>query len=236
MWNILDTGTASARENMALDIKLLQNLSPSDDPILHLYDWANPSATIGHFIKPEDFLNMDQLDELKLDIARRPTGGGIIFHLCDFAFSILIPSQHPFFSLNTLQNYITINEQIIQIIKPLLSKIGEPQLLEFSPVAQDSASNRFCLANPTIYDIVINGRKIGGAAQRKTKVGLLHQGSITVALPAISFLEKVLKSGTHVLSSMQTNSLSLLGPNSNDTDLKYMRASIKTKFISHFSC
>ncbi|MFN2477371.1 MAG: hypothetical protein ABR526_13640, partial [Chthoniobacterales bacterium] len=35
-----------------------------------------------------------------------------------------------------------------------------------------------CFANPVESDVMANGRKIAGAAQRRTRAGLLHQGSI----------------------------------------------------------
>ncbi len=35
-----------------------------------------------------------------------------------------------------------------------------------------------CFANPVVSDVIESGRKIAGAAQRKTRSGLLHQGSI----------------------------------------------------------
>jgi hypothetical protein len=39
-------------------------------------------------------------------------------------------------------------------------------------------SSDACFANPVVSDVIENGRKIAGAAQRKTRSGLLHQGSI----------------------------------------------------------
>jgi lipoate-protein ligase A len=42
-----------------------------------------------------------------------------------------------------------------------------------------------CFANPVAADVLLEGRKIAGAAQRRTRTGLLHQGSIQHAtLPA----------------------------------------------------
>src|SRR5439155_27159047 len=35
-----------------------------------------------------------------------------------------------------------------------------------------------CFVNPVVSDVIQNGRKIAGAAQRKTRGSLLHQGSI----------------------------------------------------------
>ena len=41
-----------------------------------------------------------------------------------------------------------------------------------------------CFENPAQHDILRQGLKIAGAAQRRTQFGLLHQGSIqNVALP-----------------------------------------------------
>lgn len=35
-----------------------------------------------------------------------------------------------------------------------------------------------CFANPVRADVLLNGRKIAGAAQRRTRDGLLQQGSV----------------------------------------------------------
>lgn len=39
-------------------------------------------------------------------------------------------------------------------------------------------SRHLCFANPVSADVMIDSRKIAGAAQRRTRAGLLHQGSI----------------------------------------------------------
>ena len=41
-----------------------------------------------------------------------------------------------------------------------------------------SSSSNSCFVNPTIGDIMKDGRKVAGAAQRRTRMGLLHQCSI----------------------------------------------------------
>jgi lipoate-protein ligase A len=39
-------------------------------------------------------------------------------------------------------------------------------------------SRHLCFANPVSADVMIDSRKVAGAAQRRTRAGLLHQGSI----------------------------------------------------------
>ncbi|MDE3047358.1 MAG: hypothetical protein KGI83_03305, partial [Verrucomicrobiota bacterium] len=113
MLQIFDTGASTAEENMRLDEELLGSLAPAGAPILHLYDWARPSATYGYFIRPENHLNLTGT----VDFARRPTGGGIVFHIWDLAFSFLMPSEHPHFSLSTLGNYQFVNRAVLAAVR-----------------------------------------------------------------------------------------------------------------------
>ena len=60
----------------------------------------------------------------------------------------------------------------------------------FRRLLQDA--DYFCMAKPTIYDVVYQGRKIAGAAQRRRKNGYLHQGTISLAFPQMGLLNEVL--------------------------------------------
>lgn len=182
---LIDSGKMAPQVIMDKDASLLETL---DQPILHLYEWQGPSLTYGYFIDPYQHLSKEGLHKHNIAIARRPTGGGIIFHLTDFAFSILIPASHPKFSVNTLENYAWINQWIAYALQPFLKMA--PELLV---PQQKTVSDFFCMAKPTQFDILINGKKVGGAAQRRTKKGFLHQGSISLALPPEHILHDVIK-------------------------------------------
>lgn len=233
MWQILDSGVKSAKENMHLDAKLLENLKNNDDPILHLYDWSHKSATYGYFIKTNDFLNLDAASRHGLELARRPTGGGIVFHTNDLAFSVLVPADHEGYSDNTLDNYAFVNEKVTEAIKLLLKESGLT-LLPGEPTPLDSACKHFCMAKPTIYDVMLGGKKIAGAAQRKRKQGFLHQGTISIAFPKKELLLEVLKSDTKVFEAMQTNTYSILGESWTLSDLEEMRQALKKQLINVF--
>lgn len=199
-WLVVESLNQSAQAIMDLDLHLLEHI---ERPTLHFYTWKNESATYGHFIDPSKFFNLKNVQLKKLDLAKRPTGGGILFHLWDFAFSVLIPVSHARFSLNTLENYAWINERVIQGIKDLDSQSFN--LLQHQPSC-NTVSRHFCYAHPTKYDITLNGCKIGGAAQRKTKKGFLHQGSIATASVDKDYLFDVLLSPEEIVNSMQLNS------------------------------
>jgi lipoate-protein ligase A len=55
---------------------------------------------------------------------------------------------------------------------------GDPGGIAFGRTAGVTAAGYSCFANPVRADVVIQGRKVAGAAQRRTRRGLLQQGSI----------------------------------------------------------
>lgn len=229
MWKILDTGKASAAENMERDRELLDSLKPSDCPILHFYDWDGDSATYGYFIKPEAFIDSQKAKAKGLNLARRPTGGGIIFHLFDLAFSALVPNPSP----NTLENYAFINRAVNKAVSELLPE--EAFLLPNEPEPETESCRFFCMANPTIYDVMLGKRKIAGAAQRRTKNGFLHQGSIAIAPPDIGYLGDILLPEAGLLDAMQTYTHALLPSSYTQSDLEEMRQILKKLLVKHLT-
>lgn len=201
MLRIINAGRSGAKENMERDAKLLEELDPSGAPILHLYEWEMPSATYGYFVQPGQFLDLEAVQRRGVDLARRPTGGGIVFHIWDFAFSFLLPANHPAFSINTLENYCFVNKVVLEVMKEIFPST-EGILIPDPFMSKSEECSHFCMARPTQYDVVYQERKIAGAAQRRRKQGYLHQGTISLAPPDTFLLKDVLLSKESVLDAM----------------------------------
>lgn len=196
---------------MRLDEKLLMEMDPAGPCILHLYQWDSPAATYGYFIDPSKYIDLNKSRQHRIALARRPTGGGIVFHIWDLAFSFLMPAHHPRFSLNTLDNYRFVNESVLEIMKDYL-ELREPlEMISSNASSTCETAAQFCMARPTIYDVVYQGRKIAGAAQRRRKNGYLHQGTISLALPQADLLTDVLLSQKEVVQAMMAYSFAPLG-------------------------
>ncbi len=230
MLQILDTGTASAEANMSLDAKLLSELDPKGNPILHFYRWAGPSATYGHFIKPSDYFDLEKTQWHNLALAKRPTGGGIIFHIWDFAFSFLMPAENPHFSVGTLDNYRFVNETVLEVMRGFFSLKGPVELHSSEP----TEDLHFCMAKPTQYDVIHQGLKVAGAAQRRTKKGYLHQGSISLAFPQLDLLTDVLLSKQAIVAAMTEYSFAPLGRHWDAEQLQATRQAIQEKLATQF--
>jgi lipoate-protein ligase A len=228
-WEVVQREPASAENNMKRDYRELGALSSTSNPQIHFYEWGRPSVTYGYFIRPEDFLNLNGVEELGWDAARRPTGGGVILHAYDLAFAALIPAGHPAYSINTLENYAWVNRRIAQALKALIGSTPD----FYRPECSCTAPPTFCMAQPTQYDLMIEGRKVAGAAQRRTKQGFLHQGSICLTLPPKEVLDRVLAPGGRTAQDMLMNSYPLA--DRLDMDIEAIRSQLKSLLAEAFA-
>lgn len=192
-FKIVNTGSHSAEENMAIDFEMLTNLKPDSEPTLHIYSWKNPSITYGYFANPEQLLNLDEIKKKGIDIAKRCTGGGVTLHFCDYAFSFFMPAHHPCFFENTLENYRFVNQFVKEAVGSLVKDQNSLDYLKEDNRPFDPSLN-YCMAKPTQFDVMYHHQKIGGAAQRKKNNGYLHHGTISIALPDKELLHAIVRS------------------------------------------
>jgi Lipoate-protein ligase A len=149
---------------MAIDEILLDSTAM---PILRFYRWSEPAVSFGYFGKMAD------AEEFAGDkaLVRRWTGGGMVPHGDDVTYSIVIGSNEAAFGLSSP----TIYRQIHFAIKHAFGAMGIQARLV---VAEMPKISEACFVSPVVADLIENGRKVAGAAQRRTRRGLLHQGSI----------------------------------------------------------
>jgi lipoyl(octanoyl) transferase len=170
--NVYDSDLShSAAMNMALDEALLETLVV---PTIRFYRWCSPALSFGYFGKFFDVA----IYAAQRDLVRRWTGGGIVFHGNDLTYSIVIPASDPVFDESSIAVYEKIHSALCAALA------GHDQGAELATVASHlRAGDRGllennCFANPVRADVMMDGRKIAGAAQRRTRRGLLQQGSI----------------------------------------------------------
>jgi lipoate-protein ligase A len=190
----IDSSKNLAERHMQLDAALLSSV---EEPTLHLYDFhSQPAITYGYFVDPAKWLKNGGGDT-----ARRPTGGGLIFHEEDFSFTLALPASHKIASLATLERYQLINGGALEA---LLSLFPEHQIeLEPAPSSEERFAE-LCMAHATQYDLMCGGKKVGGAAQRKTKSGFIHQCSIFLLEPPWEKIEALLKAPQRVIPALKS--------------------------------
>ncbi|MDB6127937.1 MAG: biotin/lipoate protein ligase, partial [Verrucomicrobia bacterium] len=106
---ILPVRSGGAAENMALDFLLLQRYPRGLAPRFRHYGWHRPAFTFGYSQKI-GFVRASLPPEERLDVCRRPTGGGIVDHRDDWTYSLVIPRGHPLEDLRATQSYREVHE------------------------------------------------------------------------------------------------------------------------------
>jgi lipoyl(octanoyl) transferase len=162
--------------NMAIDEALLEYSAIS---CIRFYRWYSPALSFGYFGKFADVAPYER----ERDLVRRWTGGGIVFHGDDLTYSIVIPANDAAFSESLMSIYEKVHRALRDALggsrkRAIVSAGVDPGSGSITRQATTSAAGYNCFANPVRADLMIDGRKIAGAAQRRTRRGLLQQGSI----------------------------------------------------------
>lgn len=171
----LDTGPRDSAFNMALDEALLEAMPRLNLPVLRFYGWTEPAASFGYFQKYSEVQRLTPLRPL----VRRPTGGGIVPHDADWTYSLVWPAGTQWYSLSAIDSYRRVHEWI----QTAFVSLHVPTELAVQSIKTGPGQ---CFAGFERFDLLYRGLKIAGAAQRRTRQGLLIQGSVQPPLGPIS--------------------------------------------------
>jgi lipoate-protein ligase A len=142
---------------MGLDEALLEAVSAGTTlPVLRFYGWKPAAVSLGYFQSPEDEIDAAACTKQGVDIVRRITGGGAVFHQAEVTYSIIMPVQHPLAGATILESYHILCAGITRA----LALLGIES--EFSG----------------INDIIAAGRKVSGNAQTRRQGCVLQHGTV----------------------------------------------------------
>lgn len=174
-FRVITDGPLDAVTNMARDESLLESVGRGESPpTLRFYQWSPAAISLGYF---QEFAEFESLapPASSLDVVRRQTGGGAILHDLELTYSLTVPVDHPFVKGNASRMYETVHDAAGALLKGL----GVP--VERGPAQGGGCSQRgpfFCFERHGPIDLLANGRKIMGSAQRRTTSAVLQHGSL----------------------------------------------------------
>ncbi|MDG1671128.1 MAG: hypothetical protein P8M08_09045 [Akkermansiaceae bacterium] len=171
-----DSQARPGPENMAIDEWLMTQLG--EVPILRQYQWSGDWVSMGYF---QSLRAAKMIFGSASKYVRRWTGGGVVDHRNDATYSLMIPRSGQLASIGGSESYRQIHAALARC---LLDRGHSCEL-----VFRDSASNSVaCFDKPVEWDLLCQGEKIAGAGQRRTRHGILHQGSVAVKSPDLTKL------------------------------------------------
>lgn len=192
MLDILPTRSDSAAANMATDFLLLKRYPDKTRARFRAYGWHRPAFSFGYSQKISWVrANLPADADEGVELVRRPTGGGLVDHRDDWTYALVIPRGHALETARAVESYRAIHAALADALRAC----GQPAVLKDrceKPSAPDAdadgdtpgcpaaAGPSVCFTRPELYDVVHpdTGAKIAGAAQKRTKEGLLFQGSV----------------------------------------------------------
>ncbi len=197
----------------------LRSLPILEKTILRLYQWSQPTVSLGYFQSFDERRTFPSLANARW--VRRVTGGGAILHDREITYSIAVPSMQ-----STKGPANELYESVHRSIVNWLHRIGipahlhrdpEPAGVSIPPGATRSNFNSsstqnqpapqadncrrqecesfLCFERRSAVDVVVSGSKILGSAQRRSKWGLLQHGSFLISscplMPSLRGIDQI---------------------------------------------
>lgn len=163
--------------NMAADQYLLDQCVYAETMFVRFYSWASPTITLGYMQKPDEILNLKSLLEKGVCWIKRPTGGRAVLHHEDLTYSCIFSNSFKFMGLTVQQSYQIITGCLLQGLNSIgVQCEAHDSYDDYAAVKREVKLP--CFLAPNRDEIMVEGKKLIGSAQRRTTRGVLQHGSI----------------------------------------------------------
>ena len=199
---LLPFAVADGPQNMASD-EVMLHAALDGTASLRFYGWSSPTLSLGYF-QPESVRLGDRL-LAALPLVRRPSGGETLVHDQEVTYAVALPPGAPWQSrpapwLPRMHAIIAAALRKFGILTEVFDRSFSGRLRGGALDTNRDVPHRrrpliespLCFQHFTPNDLILNGAKIVGSAQRKHRGALLQHGAIllkrsayTPALPGI---------------------------------------------------
>ncbi|HEX7510108.1 MAG TPA: biotin/lipoate A/B protein ligase family protein [Chitinivibrionales bacterium] len=176
---IVDKANSPAM-NMAADLWLLQSCLQGSEVVVRLYEWEPASITLGYMQHASETLDREALFQRSVAWIRRPTGGRAVLHHQDITYSCIFPETIVEMGKTVMETY----DVIAKCLMAGLMRVGiECAAMDsFDQMRQTKRDIKLpCFLAPNRNEIMVNGRKLVGSAQKRSNHAVLQHGSIPLS-------------------------------------------------------
>lgn len=213
---VINTGIHDIYYNLGLDQALAEIVAQTEVPVLRIYSTSPEAISIGCFQNIEDELEKKMFQKKGIDVSRRETGGGLIFHGNQIEISFIVPLDSDFIRHSILESS--------EDISVAISKFG-------SLIDVDMICNSF-------GEIIVDNKLIGTSYQTR-KEGVLRQHiTFNLDLPSKDLYELLLykneKTKQKMLTNIESNFTAIYSELESEVDLDTLIEFILDSFRSAF--
>jgi lipoate-protein ligase A len=175
---VLPYEVADGPANMALDEAMLDAVAGGAEiAFLRTYGWSAPTLSVGYFQHLADFEAEPRWHGVSR--VRRCTGGGAICHHHEVTYALVVPASHRLARPNT-RLYRAVHAAIAEV----LERCGVRALPRGDIRTQRHCDQKravLCFEDSSPEDVITDGVKIVGSAQRRREGAVLQHGSLLLA-------------------------------------------------------
>jgi lipoate-protein ligase A len=175
-WRLVREEARSGAMNMALDEVAARTAADGGPSTVRVYRFEPSTLSLGYSQDPET-VDWAACERAGLDVVRRPTGGGAIYHDAhgDISYGVVAPADAV--SGDLLAAYHAFCEPVLDAFEAL----GVPAAFaeERAPARHEPAC--YLRELHPAHDVVVDGRKVSGNAQYRRRDATVQHGSLAYA-------------------------------------------------------
>lgn len=181
IWRWIEEFSREGAWNMAVDMALFEACEGgASDATVRIYSWKPWCISLGNSQDAREHLDLSKISAAGLQVVRRPTGGRAILHAQEITYSVVAPLNFAPWCGTLGSTYGHISQILLEALRCLgvgaHLGVADPVDSRFS-VGNTRAP---CFSSSARSEVVWQGRKLVGSAQRRGRRAFLQHGSILV--------------------------------------------------------
>ncbi|TKR25926.1 lipoate--protein ligase family protein [Natronomonas salsuginis] len=174
-WRLISEERLPGPLSMAFDEVAAETIASGGPATVRLYRWTPSTVSLGYG-NDASIVDWDHCADANVDVTRRQTGGGAIYHdsFGDVAYSIIAPKSA--FPGDVTESYCELLSPVLAAFDSVGAGVG------FASEESEALWNPICYLRSLdpAHDLVApDGRKIAGNAQYRTRDAIVQHGSLT---------------------------------------------------------
>jgi lipoate-protein ligase A len=173
-WRLIREESRSGPMCMALDAVAAETAADGGPRTVRVYRWTPSTLSLGYRNEPAE-VDWSYCEREGIDVVRRPTGGGGIYHDAygDISYSVVAPAAE--LPGDLMETY----ELLCRPLLDACAAMGVPA--GFAEESRPELHHPACYLRELhpAHDVVYRGRKLSGNAQYRRRESVIQHGSLT---------------------------------------------------------
>ena len=163
---------------MALDAVAAATAAAGGPRTVRVYRWEPATLSLGYRTDPE-VVDWAFCEREGIDVVRRPTGGGAIYHDTDgdVSYSVIAPTEE------LPDDLMATYELLCEPLLTACERLGVPARFADDPLPALYEPACYLRAVDPAHDVVVGDRKLSGNAQYRRRESVVQHGSLTYRTP-----------------------------------------------------